>query len=109
MNQNFQNGGYPQPPTQSNYYQSIKGLSLVCAVISVLLAAPILAEVTEDFAREFILSYYGDFGKEYLEGGVILWKLLCTAIIFYLSRAFVTGLIVSLGIALAGRFPALIV
>ncbi len=99
-------GGFPQrPPQQSNnYYSSITGLAITCAIACTLLLAPWLANSTEGFARSLILDFYG---KDFIDIGLFIWQILCFAFVFFVTRAFVVAMIVSLGIGLAQRFPML--
>ena len=97
--------GYPQPSRSNNYYSSIKGLAITCAIICTLLLGPLLGEATEDWITNQIISIYG---YEWLDPGIFLWKALCWALVFFLTRAFVVAAIVAFGIGLAHRFPLLV-
>jgi len=108
-NQYPQQGGYPPPSghkQQSNYYESIQGLAIVCAIACTLLTAPLLALETEEWARNLIIKFYG---HDWEELGVFVWKALCFAFVFFITRAFVVAMIVAMGIGLAQRFPMLLI
>jgi hypothetical protein len=99
-------GGYSQgAPSSSSYYSSIQGLAITCAIACTLLAAPWLANNTEDFAEGLILNFYG---QEFLDFGVFIWKALCFGFVFFITRAFIVAAIVAFGVGLAQRFPMLI-
>ncbi len=101
-----QSGGYPRPPNQSNYYSSIEGLAIVCAIACTLLTAPLLTVATDEWARALILKFYG---HGLVDFGILVWKLLCFAFVFFLTRAFVVAMVVAMGVGLAQRFPMLLI
>ncbi|NOR70837.1 MAG: hypothetical protein GQ532_14285 [Methylomarinum sp.] len=92
------------PQQNNNYYSSITGLAITCAIACTLLLAPWLANSTEGFARQLIFDFYG---KDFIDIGLFIWQLLCFSFVFFITRAFVVAMIVSLGIGLAQRFPML--
>lgn len=104
--QNPQQGGFPQgsPPTNNNYYSSIQGLAVTCAIACTLLLAPWLANSTEGFAEKLIIDFYG---HNFVDIGLFVWQLLCFSFVFFITRAFVVAAIVAFGVGLAQRFPML--
>ncbi len=108
MHDPYSGGGYPQGPPRpggpDNYYSSIKGLAITCAMICTLLMGPLLGEWTQAPVSRLIEDIYG---WEWIEHGLFIWKGLCFALVFFLTRAFVVAAIVSLGIGILQRFPIL--
>lgn len=103
-----QQGGFPsQRPSggHNNYYSSIKGLAITCAIICTLLLGPLLGKWTEPYIMNLIIDIYG---YEWVAEGVWIWKGLMLALIFFITRAFVVAAIVALGIGLAQRWPVLL-
>lgn len=104
----FQNQQYGAPQQQpggaNNYYASVKGLAITCAIICTLLAGPLLGHWTEEWITGLIEQIYGE---EWIELGLPVWKGLCFAFVFFATRAFVVAAIVAGGVGLAQRLPLL--
>ena len=101
----YQGQPAPNKPPNNNYYQSIQGLAITCAIICTFLFGPLLGEWSAPFISDLITDIYG---AQWIEGGLFIWKALCIALVFFLTRAFVVAAIVSFGIGIATRFPLLL-
>lgn len=101
-----QNGGVPQDPTpqNNNYYESIQGLAMVCAVATTLIAAPYLNNFTADFVYALFLENYGEGIARFLG---FFWEALVYAFVFYLSKIYVVAAVTTIALWLAARIPAL--
>lgn len=98
-------GGFPSSGNKrGNYYESVRGLAIVIAIISTLICAPILSNWTEEWIGQLIIKSYG---VEFLDIGQFIWSSLMYALVYYAAKAFLIGAIVSAGLALATRMPML--
>ncbi len=101
-----QQGGLPQEqaPKSSNYYDSIQGLAMVLAIATTLILAPYLNNLTADFTRNLFITNYGAQMGEFL---CLVWQALVFGFTYFLAKAYVTAGVVTLGLWLSSRIPAL--
>lgn len=98
--------GFPQqqPQKSNNYYDSIQGLAMVLAIATTLVSAPYLNNFTADFVRELFISNYGAQMGDFL---CMVWEALVYGFTYFLAKAYVTAAVVTIGLWLAARIPAL--
>lgn len=103
--QNPQQGGLPQAKN-NNYYESIQGLAIVLAIATTLIVAPYLNNLTADFIKSIFIENYGSDLAEFL---CWVWEALVFGFTFFLARAYVTAAVITMGLWIAARIPAVII
>ena len=86
---------------QANFMSSMQGLANVLALIFTLIGAPPLYSKTVGWVQGLTVNHYG-YGLEDITS--IIWGLLCAGLIFFISRASVSTMLVMGAIAIATRF-----
>ncbi len=96
---------YPQGSPMGHGRQPsepIKNLAMVIALITTVICAPMLTQLTNEWAEQFIISTYG---VDAVSFGLFIWDTLIWALVFFTAQAFVVGAVISLLLALSARLP----
>lgn len=96
----FQSDKY-RAASRANFMSSMQGLANVLAIIFTFVGAPPLYSKTIGFVQGFITNHYG-YGFE--DVATFAWGLICAALIFFVSRASVSTMLIMGAIAIATRF-----
>lgn len=99
-------GGFPPPSGNKggNYYEAIRGLAIVIAILTTVICAPYLCNLTDEWIEQFIVANYGE---SFVDIGKFIWDSLLYALVYYAAKAFLVGAIVTAGLTLATKMPML--